>query len=85
MSDGSADIIFFRIPLCGKCKQVEANLARVIKDRPSPRVGVYTLPSHIVLARSHGLLSVPAMIISGRPYRGTLSSEGMLSALDTPR
>lgn len=80
-----ADIVFFRIPLCGRCKQVEANLARVTKDRPDLRVEVYTLPSHMGLARSHGLLIVPALIISGKPYRGILSTEEILSALAAPR
>lgn len=80
----NADIIFFRIPLCGKCKQVIANLAQVRKDRPAVSVQIYTLPDHIGLAQRNGLLTVPALLIKGRPYKGVLSTQEILSALDAP-
>ncbi|MGD0804461.1 MAG: hypothetical protein ABSA11_10365 [Candidatus Bathyarchaeia archaeon] len=64
MSD-EADVVFFRIPLCGKCKQVATNLADVEKLHPEIRVNVYTLPDHINLAWRYGLLTVPALIIRG--------------------
>jgi len=76
-----ADIVFFRIPLCGKCKQVAENLTQVRKARSNTRVEVYTLPDHIGLARRHGLLTVPALIIRGRPFRGILSTQEILAAL----
>ncbi len=76
-----ADVVFFRIPLCGKCKQVAENLAHVMKLRPSTRVVVYTLPDHIGLARKQGLLTVPALIIGGKPFKGIISAEEILAAL----
>ncbi|MCX6648071.1 MAG: hypothetical protein NTV61_01600 [Candidatus Bathyarchaeota archaeon] len=84
MADEKADIVLFRIPLCGKCKQVMANLAQVKKDRPSLRVRIYTFPDHIGLAQRHGLLTVPALLIRGKPYRGILSTGEILAALDAP-
>lgn len=78
------DIILFRVPLCGKCKQVIANLAQVKKDRPDVKVQIYTFPDHIALAQKHGLLTVPALLIKGKPYRGILSAEEITAALDAP-
>jgi hypothetical protein len=78
------DIILFRIPLCGKCKQVVANLAQVKKDHPDVKVQIYTFPDHISLAQKHGLLTVPALLIKGKPYRGILSAEEIAAALDAP-
>lgn len=78
----NADIVLFRIPLCGKCKQVVANLAQVKKDRPAVEVQIYTLPDHIGLAQKNGLLTVPAMLIKGKPYKGILNIQEILSALD---
>jgi hypothetical protein len=78
------DIILFRIPLCGKCKQVVANLAHVKKDRPDVKVQIYTFPDHIGLAQKHRLLTVPALLIRGKPYRGILSAEEIAAALDAP-
>lgn len=78
------DIVLFRIPLCGKCKQVVANLTQVKKDRPSVKVQIYTLPDHIGLAQKHGLLTIPALLIRGKPYKGVLSTDEILSALDAP-
>ncbi len=76
------DIILFRVPLCGKCKQVVANLARVKKDRPAVKVQIYTFPDHIALAQKHGLLTVPALLIKGKPYRGVMGAEEIAAALD---
>jgi hypothetical protein len=84
MTEEQADIILFRIPLCGKCKQVVANLAQVKKDRPDLKVRVYTLPDHIGEARRHGLLTVPALLIRGKPHKGVLSTQEILAALDAP-
>ena len=78
----AADIVLFRIPLCGRCKVVEANLAQVKKQRSGTTVQVYTLPDHIRLARKHGLLNIPAMIIRGKGYGGILSVEKILAALE---
>ena len=80
----NADIVLFRIPLCGKCKQVVANLAQVKKDRPAVKVQIFTLPDHIGLAQKNGLLTVPALLIKGKPYKGVLSTQEILSALDAP-
>jgi hypothetical protein len=80
----NADIVLFRIPLCGKCKQVVANLAQVKKDHPAVKVQVYTLPDHIGLAQKSGLLTVPALLIKGRPYKGVMSTEEIISALNAP-
>ena len=55
MTGEQPDIIFFRIPLCGKCKQVAANLAQVKKNRPQVKLEVYIFPSHIDLARKNGI------------------------------
>ncbi len=79
-----ADVVLFRIPLCGRCKVVEANLARVRKQRPETTVRIYTLPDHVSLARRYKLLNIPAMIIRGRGYGGVLSVERILAALDNP-
>jgi hypothetical protein len=84
MVDEKADVVMFRIPLCGKCKQVVANLAQVKKDRPSLNVQIYTLPDHISEANKHGLLTVPALLIKGKPYKGVLSTQEILAALNTP-
>ena len=80
MSD-ETDVVLFRIPLCGRCKKAEANLAQVVKLRPDTKVVVYTLPDHISLARRHGLLNIPAMIIRGKPFGGVISTEQILAAL----
>ena len=79
-----ADVVLFRIPLCGRCKKVEANLAQVKELRPELRVLVYTLPDHISLTRKYGLLNIPAMIIRGKPFGGVLSTEQILAALGPP-
>jgi hypothetical protein len=84
MAEENADIILFRIPLCGKCKQVVANLAQVKKDRPAVKVQIYTFPDHIGLAQRSGLLTVPALLIKGKPFKGVMSTQEILSALDAP-
>ena len=84
MVDERAGIVFFRIPLCGKCKQVVAKLAQVKKDRPALKVRIYTLPDHLGLARRHDLLTIPALLINGTPYRGVLSTH-RYSPPSTPR
>ncbi len=57
-------------------------MAQVRKVRPDVRVEVYTLPDHIGLARRNDLLTVPALIIRGRPFRGILSTQEIIAALD---
>lgn len=79
MVDERAGIVFFHIPLCGKCKQVVAKLVQVKKDRPALKVRIYTLPDHLGLARRHDLLTVPALLINGTPYRGVLSTQQILA------
>jgi len=59
-------------------------LAQVKKDRPSVRVQIYTLPDHIRLAQRHGLLTIPALLIRGKPYKGVLSTDEISAALDAP-
>ncbi len=59
-------------------------MAQVKKDRPAVKVQIYTLPDHIGLAQRSGLLTVPALLIKGRPYRGVLSTGEILAALDVP-
>ncbi|HIH88589.1 TPA: hypothetical protein HA344_05190, partial [Candidatus Bathyarchaeota archaeon] len=47
-------------------------------------VQIYTLPDHIGLAQRHGLLAIPALLIRGKPYKGVLSTDEILAALDVP-
>jgi len=80
MSD-EADVVFFRIPLCRKYKQVEVNLAQVRKHRPNLKVEIYTLLDHIGFAQRHDLLAAPAFIIHGKPFRDILSIPEMQAVL----
>jgi len=79
------DIVMFRTPLCGRCKQVAANLAQVKKLRPDIRVQIYTLPDHIQEATRLGVLNLPLLAIRGKPFGGILSTEQILAALDAPK
>lgn len=78
------DVVMFRIPLCGRCRQVEANLAQLKKNRPTLSVQIYTLPDHMSEASKYHILNMPLVVIKGKPYGGVLSAEEIAAALDAP-
>jgi glutaredoxin len=78
---GDWDIIFFKIPLCPKCKEVGRTLEAVKAERPEVTVKELNLITNLGLARKHGVMTAPALLVRGRPMTGVVSREALLEAL----
>lgn len=78
---GGADIVFFRIPICSKCRAVARNLEAVKEEHPEIAVRELNLLFNIGLAKKHGLMTVPALLIRGEPLTGIVSKETIMEKL----
>jgi len=76
------DIIFFSLPLCPKCKVVAGHLEAIRRERPEISVREANILTNIGLARKHGLLTIPSLLVRGRPLRGVVTKEEIVEALD---
>lgn len=77
------DVVFFRIPVCGKCKAAALSLKSLGEERPELKILELNLLSNIGLARSLGLLTAPALLVKGKPLRGPVTKEEIRDALDS--
>lgn len=75
------DIILFRVPFCGKCAAVSKTLREINVEIPGLVIKELSLATNLLLARKHGLFSVPALLIRGKPLRGLVSKQEILEAL----
>jgi hypothetical protein len=82
---GEQDIIFFRIPLCSKCKAVAGHLRAIREEHPEITVSELNFITNLGLARRHGLMTVPALLVRGRPLTGPVSKGEILEALGLDR
>ncbi len=81
VTKGEQDIIFFRIPLCPKCKEVAGHLRAIREEHPEVTVSELNIITNIGLARRHDLMTVPALLVKGRPMTGPVSKDEILEAL----
>ena len=81
MTKGEQDIIFFRIPLCPKCKAVASHLSAIREEHPEITLSELNIITNLGLARRHGLMTVPAMLVRGKPLTGPVSKGEILEAL----
>ena len=75
------DIIFFRIPLCPKCKVMEKVLEEVREERSDVTVRKLYLFTNLGLARSFNLMTAPALIVRGKTFLGITTKQEILSSL----
>ena len=78
----SPDIIFFRIPICPKCKVVDIHLKALKEENPKLTVRELNLLTNLGLARKHGIMTVPALIVKDQPLTGLVSKEDILEILE---
>lgn len=76
------DIIFFRIPMCWKCRAVASHLRAMKEERPELKIVELSLLGNIGLARKLGLVTAPSLLIRGRPLKGLVSKEEIRATLD---
>ncbi|MBN2336747.1 hypothetical protein JXL21_14415 [Candidatus Bathyarchaeota archaeon] len=77
------DIVLFTAPLCPKCVVVKRRLAEVAKEMPDLAVEELSIFTNLGLAMKHGFLTVPAMLVRGKPLRGVVSKQAILDALNS--
>jgi glutaredoxin len=77
----SHDIIFLTLPICPKCTTMKRRLDKIVQDHPEIKVEERSLLSNIGFARENGILTVPAMIVKGKPIRGVVPEKDILDAL----
>lgn len=75
------DIIFLTLPVCPKCTTMKRRLEEIVKTHPDVTIDERSLLGNIGLARENGILSVPAMLVKGKPIRGVVSETVILDAL----
>lgn len=77
----TSDIIFLTLPICPKCITMKRRLDEIIQSHPEIKVEERSLLGNIGFARENGILSVPAMLVKGKPIRGVVSKDVILDAL----
>lgn len=75
------DILFFRLPLCSKCKAVAHHLKSIREEHPEVIVKELNIITNLGLARRLGLMTVPALIVKGEKLTGLVSEETILEKL----
>jgi glutaredoxin len=75
------DIVLFTIPLCPKCVAVKRHLSEISMERPEITVKELNLLTNMGLALRHGFMTVPAMLVRGKPLKGVVSKQTIIDKL----
>ena len=75
------DIILLTIPVCPKCTTMKRRLENIVEAHPEITVEERSLLGNIGFAREKGILTVPAMLVRGKPIRGVVSESVILDSL----
>lgn len=69
------EIIFFKLPICPKCKSLEGIIDEIEDENPEINVRRLNLITNIGLAIKHGITTVPYLLINGNPLKGSISKK----------
>ncbi len=69
------------LPICPKCTTMKRRLEKIIQSHPEVTIEERSLLGNIGFAREKGILTVPAMVVKGKPIRGVVSETVILDAL----
>jgi hypothetical protein len=66
------DVVFFKMPLCSKCREVEGHLKAIKDEHPEITIRELNMITNLGLARRHGVTTVPALLVGGKPLNGLI-------------
>ncbi len=75
------DKMLFTIPLCPKCVAVKRHVSEISKEHPELTVKELNMLTNMELARKHGFLTAPAMLVRGKPLKGVVSKQKIIDTL----
>lgn len=75
------DIVLFTIPLCSKCVAVKRHVSEISKERPELTVKEFNMLTNMGLALRHGFMTVPAMLVRGKPLKEVVSKQKIIDTL----
>lgn len=75
------DIVLFIIPLCPKCVAVKRHVSEISKERPELTVKELNMLTNMGLALRHGFMTVPAMLVRGKPLKEVVSKLKIIDIL----
>lgn len=75
------DIVLFTIPLCPKCVAVKRHVSEISKERPELTVKEFNMITNMGLALRHGFMTVPAMLVRGKPLKEVVSKQKIIDTL----
>lgn len=75
------DIVLFTIPLCPKCVAVKRHVSEISKERPELTVKELNMITNMGLALRHGFMTVPAMLVRGKPLKEVVSKQKIIDTL----
>lgn len=71
----------FTIPLCPKCVAVKRHVSEISKERPELTVKEFNMITNMGLALRHGFMTVPAMLVRGKPLKEVVSKLKIIDIL----
>jgi glutaredoxin len=75
------DIVLFTIPLCPKCAVVKRHVSEISEEYRELTVKELNMLTNIGVAVRHGFLTVPAMLVRGKPVKGAVSKQTIIDML----
>jgi glutaredoxin len=75
------DIVLFTIPLCPKCAAAKRHIAEISMEHPELTIIELNMLTNIGAALRYGLLTAPAVLVRGKPLKGTVSIQTIMELL----
>jgi glutaredoxin len=75
------DIVLFTIPFCPKCTAAKRQISEISEERGGLTVKEVNMLTNMGAALKHGLLTMPAMLVRGKPLKGKVSRQTILDML----
>jgi len=75
------DIVLFTIPLCPKCAAAKRHIAEISMVHPELTVKELNMLTNIGSVLRHGLITAPAILVRGKPLKGTVSKQTIMDML----
>ena len=75
------DIVLFTIPFCPKCAAAKRHVAEISKEHLDLTIRELNMLTNIGAAMKHGLLTAPAMLVRGKPLKGTVTKQTIMELL----
>jgi glutaredoxin len=82
--EAGADVLIFTLPLCGRCMIVKNTLSEIQREHPEVSIKELSLITNLGLAQEHGIVSLPGLLVHGKPLKGIVSKREILEALGLP-